>query len=184
MSNKTDFQVRVLKKYGVIPVFEGEPEYSNVKTSEPGETFKQWCSRVIGKKTTEVSLFSLYQPKGNERIGRLGQDGEYLKKIVKAESRKSFLKGSRKLENLERNELFLELNSAQSRLITRDEIYETLADSVSGRSVAIDEFFKRFSDKNSGANGWAEVLEALADEYAKLAEIIKSPVNNISNESV
>ena len=59
MSKKIDFQVRVLKRYGVIPVFEGDPEFTNVRTSAPGETFKQWCARVIGKTTNEVSLFGL-----------------------------------------------------------------------------------------------------------------------------
>lgn len=96
MSSKTDFQIRVLKKYGVIPVFEGEPGQTNVRTSLPGETFKQWCARVIGKKNNEVSLFCLYQPKGNERIGKLGRDGDHLKKIVQTQYRKSFLKGLKK----------------------------------------------------------------------------------------
>jgi hypothetical protein len=170
MSKKIDFQIRVLKRYGVIPVFEGDPEFTNVKTSAPGETFKQWCARVIGKTTNEVSLFGLYKPSGNTRIGKLSQDGEHLKKLVQAQSRKSFLKGSNKRQGGVETELTDEVNSATSRLIMRDEIYNTLADAVVDRTVAIDEFFNRFADKNSGANGWVEVFEALANEYSSLAK--------------
>ncbi len=169
MSKKIDFQVRVLKRYGVIPVFDGDPEFTNVRTSAPGETFKHWCARVIGKTTNEVSLFGLYKPRGNTRIGKLGQDGEHLKKLVQTQSQKSFLKGCNKREVSGENELTDELTSTPPRLIMRDQIYNTLADAVVDRTVAIDEFFNRFADKNSGANGWVEVFEALANEYSSLA---------------
>ena len=173
MSNKTDFQVRVLKKYGVIPVFEGEPEYSNVKTSEPGETFKQWCSRVIGKKNDEVSLYCLYQPKGIERIGRLGRDGDQLKKIVQAQSRKSFLKGRNQSNADDGHDVPDEWIPVVNRLVSRDELYDTLADAVPERSAAIDQFFEKFADQNADTGVWADLFENLAMEYVKLAELFK-----------
>jgi len=173
MSDKTDFQVRVLKKYGVIPVFEGTPGYSKVRTSLPGETYKQWCARVIGKKNDEVSLYCMYQPKGNARIGRLGRDGDHLKKIVQVQSRKSFVKGLNQSRTDAKHDDLDVRTPILSRLVSRDELYDALADAVPERSEAIDEFFKRFADQHAGAEGWSEVFEKLAREYANLATYIK-----------
>ncbi len=173
MSNKTDFQVRVLKKYGVIPVFEGEPDYTNVKTSLPGETYKQWCARVIGKKNDEISLYCLYQPKGNERIGKLGRAGDHLKKIVQAQSRKSFLKGLKQNRGDDECDAPDDWIPAQTQFVSREELYDTLADAVPERSEAIDQFFQRFADQHATSDGWVDLFENLAMEYAKLAEFIK-----------
>lgn len=174
MSNKTDFQVRVLRRYGVIPVFEGDPEYNNVKTSEPGETFKQWCARVIGKRNAEVSLYQLYQPRGNEKIGKLGCDGDNLKKIVQSQSRKSFLKGLNHSKLDGDHDTPDDWLPVEPRFVSRDELYDTLADAVTDRTPAIDEFFNRFSDIHAGNNSWAGIVEALAREYSSLASAIKN----------
>ncbi len=173
MSKKIDFQIRVLKKYGVIPVFDGEPDYTNVKTSLPGETFKQWCARVIGKKNDEVSLYCLYKPKGIERIGNLGREGENLKKIVQAQSRKSFVKGLNKSRSDGEHEVPDDWIPAQTRSVTRDDLYETLADAVPDRTEAIDQFFKRFSDQQVATDSWIDLFENLAIEYATLAGFIR-----------
>lgn len=178
MSNKTDFQARVLKKYGVIPVFEGEPEYTNVRTSEPGETFKQWCARVLGKRNDEVSLFCLRQPKGHERIGRLGRDGDHLKKIVQAQSRKGFLKGIKQTGAEDGHGESDDWLSIQTRLVSKDELYDTLADAVPDRSEAIDQFFEKFAEQHAD-EVWADLFENLAKEYAKLAGFIRGPGDDL-----
>ena len=180
MSNKTDFQARVLKKYGVIPVFEGEPKSVNVRTSEPGETFKQWCARVLGKRNDEVSLFCLRQPKGNERIGRLGLDGNHLKNIVQAQSRKSFLKGIKQSEVGDGIGASDDWLPVKNRLISQGELYDALADAVPDRSEAIDQFFQRFSDQYPDED-WANLFENLAKEYAKLAALIKEQGDVLSD---
>lgn len=172
MTKKIDFQFRVLRKYGVIPIFDGEPEFEIVRTSIPNETFKKWCRRVIGKSNNEVAVYKSYQPKGNERIGGLGQGGDQLRKLVETQSRKSFMKGVRR-NCAEKPSVVDDFILEEARLISKNEIYETLADSAPDRSESIDQFFKKFAEDHAGSNGWADVFEGLASDYVKLAKMIK-----------
>jgi hypothetical protein len=176
MTEKTDFQPRVLKKYGVIPVFDGQPEYVNVKTSVPGETFNQWCARVLGKKANEVRLLSLVDTtpqKGNARIGKLASDAEYLKKIIRDESRRCYLTGMLKSRLNGETDTQSQQDLVKPNAIGRDELFATLADAVPNRTPAVDEFFGHFADSHASESSWIELFEALARQYAQLADFKK-----------
>lgn len=181
MTEKTEFQARVLKKYGVIPVFDGPPPYAIVKTSVPGETFKQWCTRVLGKNSSEVQVFRLVDAtpaKGNAKIGGLGKNAEHLKKIIQSESRKSFRNGLVRASREPGDDSTIEINLGKPQAIDRELLYDTLADAVPERTPAVDEFFSRFADSHSGAASWVELFETLASQYAELAVSKRNPPND------
>ena len=180
MTEKTEFQARVLKKYGVIPVFEGPPTYAIVKTSVPGETFKQWCTRVLGKNSNEVQVFRLVDgtpAKGNAKIGGLGKNAEHLKKIIQSESRKSFRSGLNRATREPGDDSTIEVDLGKPQAIDRELLYDTLADAVPERNPAVDEFFIRFAENHSGAASWADLFETLARQYADLALSKRNPPN-------
>ena len=181
MTEKTEFQAKVFKKYGVIPVFDGQPEYVNVKTSVPGETFNQWCFRVLGREAKEVRVMSLVDatPKrGNARIGGLAGDIEYLKKIIRFESRRSYQAGMLKAALEEDKEIQNPALSAMPQPVGRDLLYDSMADLVPNRTLAVDEFFDRFSKDHSGESSWVDLFEILAKKYAELADSKRGPLGN------
>jgi len=180
MTEKTEFQARVLKKYGVIPVFYGQPKYFNVKTSVPGETFNQWCVRVLGKAANEVRVLSLVDvtpERGNTRIGGLAGDNEYLKKIIRFESRKPYLAGVPKAGSQEYSEAQNPAGLNMPKGVGRDLLYDTMSDAVPDRTLAVDEFFDRFSKDHSGEYSWADLFEILAKKYAELADSKRGLLN-------
>jgi hypothetical protein len=88
MSNKTRFQFRVLKKYGVLPVFDGEVDRKNVKAPlAEGETFANWCERVIGKSSSDVLVYQLEQPTGQRHIQNMNGGGQELLALFRAHAR-------------------------------------------------------------------------------------------------
>lgn len=181
MTEKTEFQARVLKKYGVIPVFDGQPKYFNVKTSVPGETFNQWCVRVLGKAANEVRVLSLVDatPKrGNARIGGLAGDTEYLKKIIRFESTRSYQAGMLKAALEEDNEIQNPALSDIPQAVGCNLLYDTMADAVPNRTLAVDEFFDRFSKDHSGESSWVDLFEILVKKYAELADSKRGPLGN------
>jgi hypothetical protein len=174
MSEKTDFQLRVLKKYGVIPVFDGQPEHLNVKTFVAGETFNQWCTRVLGKKAAEVRLLSLVDTtpaKGHARIGKLAGNAEYLKKIMRKESRKSYLRGLSKASFEGEDDAKTQEGLLAPRSIGRGELFATMAGAVPDSTPAVNEFFANFSDNHAEESSWAMLFEILARKYAQLIEL-------------
>lgn len=87
--NKTNFQYRILKKYGVLPVFNGEVAVENVKSPlRQGETFHNWCDRVIKKNSNEVFLYGLYQPAGQKHIENLKEGGNELLEIIRSQAKR------------------------------------------------------------------------------------------------
>lgn len=184
MSEKTDFQLRVLKKYGVIPVFDGQPEHLNVKTSVAGETFNQWCARVLGKKANEVRVLSLADAtpqRSNAQIGNLAGEAEYFKKIMRYESRKSYLRGLSKASFDGETDSKTQENLVAPKPIGRDMLFDTMADAVPDRTSSVDEFFDRFSKQYSGESSWAELFEILAKKYAELANSKRGLLGNDKN---
>jgi hypothetical protein len=88
MINKTKFQYRILKKYGVLPVFDGEIDRINVKSPlAEGETFSNWCERVIGRNSNDVLVYQLEQPTGQRHIENMKNGGKELLALFRAHAR-------------------------------------------------------------------------------------------------
>lgn len=85
MTNKSKFQYRILKKYGVLPIFDGDTDRINVKSPlADGETFSNWCERVIGKSSTDVLIYQLERPTGQRHIENMKDGGKELLALFRA----------------------------------------------------------------------------------------------------
>lgn len=103
-NEKAKFQYRVLKKYGVLPVFDGELDRKNVRSPLPeGETFSSWCENVIGKKSNDVLIYQLVQPTGQRHIENMTEGGKELVALFRAHARHVLQKNS-KNSNLQSTE--------------------------------------------------------------------------------
>lgn len=88
MINKTKFQYRILKKYGVLPVFDGEVDRINVRSPlAGGETFSNWCERVVGKNSAEVRVYQLEHPTGQKHIENMKDGGKELLALFRGHAR-------------------------------------------------------------------------------------------------
>jgi len=95
-NEKAKFQYRVLKKYGVLPVFDGELDRKNVRSPLPeGETFSSWCERVIGKKTNDVMVYQLERPIGHKHIENMTEGGKELVALFRAHARQILRKNTK-----------------------------------------------------------------------------------------
>ncbi len=97
--NKAKFQYRILKKYGVLPFFEGEAPIENVKSPYfEGETFSSWCERVIRKNSNDVFLYGLYQPSGQKHIDNMKTGGKELLELIRTHAKYTLDKKIKKLD--------------------------------------------------------------------------------------
>jgi hypothetical protein len=95
MTNKSKFQYRILKKYGVLPVFDGDVDRVNVRSPLcDGETFSNWCERVVGKNPTEVLVYQLERPAGQKHIENMRNGGKELLALFRAHARNILQKKS------------------------------------------------------------------------------------------
>lgn len=105
MTNKTEFQIRILKKYGVLPIFEGDIDFKNVKSPEENETFSAWCDRVLQKDSSDVCLYGLYQPTGQKQIENLKDDGQLIA-LIRSYAKNKLLKKLKIAEEIKESEEF------------------------------------------------------------------------------
>ena len=95
-NEKAKFQYRVLKKYGVLPVFYGELDRKNVRSPLPeGETFSSWCENVLGKKSNDVLIYQLVQPTAQRHIENMTEGGKELVALIRAHARHVLQKNSK-----------------------------------------------------------------------------------------
>lgn len=73
--SKTDYIFRVYKKYGILPIFEGQPKRTNVPSPADNENYVEWCQRVLGQENSLVSVLQAVQPNGNSHVSRLRNKG-------------------------------------------------------------------------------------------------------------
>jgi hypothetical protein len=95
MTNKSKFQYRILKKYGVLPIFEGDVDRVNVKSPlAEGETFSNWCERVLGKNSADVLVYQLERPTGQKHIENMKDGGKELVALFRAHARNMLQKNT------------------------------------------------------------------------------------------
>lgn len=103
MTNKTEFQIRILKKYGVLPIFEGDIDFKNVKSPEDNETFSAWCDRVLQKDSSDVWLYGLHQPTGQKQIENLKDDGQLIA-LIRSYAKNKLRKKLKSAEEIKESE--------------------------------------------------------------------------------
>lgn len=80
MKDKVKIQINVLRKYGFLPVIQGDVDFKNVKSPKENEkeTFASWCERVLGTDSSQVMLYGLYRPAGQTHVENLNDDGQLI----------------------------------------------------------------------------------------------------------
>jgi hypothetical protein len=170
MTDKIKFQYRILKKYGVLPVFDGEIDRVNVKSPlAEGETFSNWCERVIGKKSTDVLVYQLERPTGQRHIENMKEGGKELAALFRAHARNILQKnlGNSTAKNSEDEFEIDEFNNIEEYLL------ETSADShepwyVILSNIKVPECLKNYKSKNY-ALSQHEDYEEYSDKYGDAA---------------
>jgi len=165
MSKKVDFQLRVLKKYSVLPVFEGDVP-STLPNQVDGETFAQWSQRVLGVRHTDVSLYMPVTPTGHTHIETIGVNSLAIKRVAQ----KAYKNGKRIAERFifDGDKKEESHKNSESSKINADLIYEIMSGAVTNRSPETVEFFKRFSEENKNRDDWRIVFENLVYEYVNI----------------
>jgi len=164
MSKKIDFQLRVLNKYGVLPVFEGDVP-STLPNQVDGETFAQWSQRVLGVRHTDVSLYMPVTPKGNTHIRNIGVDSQAIKRIAQ----KAYRNGRKNIRGINIDKVNNNKEDLQKIFeiseINADLIYKVMAGAVNNRSPETDEFFKSFAHVHKDEDEWKPIFESLVRCY-------------------
>lgn len=67
---------KILKDYGLIVDFDGEPDRTNLPSPKAGETVKQWTTRVLGPNVSNVMVYMPIQPAPNKSVARLAVEAK------------------------------------------------------------------------------------------------------------
>jgi hypothetical protein len=84
MDNKQKYILKILRKYGILVSFTGEPRTRLLPSKIEGENLNQWIARVLGDQASDVQVYMPTQPHGNASVERLAQasDVDFLKNIL------------------------------------------------------------------------------------------------------
>ncbi len=121
MAIKSAIQIRILRKYGFLPVFEGDVDFTNVKSAKNGEkeTFSSWCKRVLGKDSSEVMLYGLYHPPGQKYTENLDDDGQLIK-LFRSHAQNILQRKLETASHSESKDEFNEFESCENQLLSTD----------------------------------------------------------------
>jgi hypothetical protein len=72
----------------------------------------------------------------------------------------------------------LERGEIDKKPLAREDILSTIEQAVADDSLAVSEFFERFSEKHAGADSWEYLFEELAQDYASLIKLTREKYNN------
>jgi vacuolar-type H+-ATPase subunit H len=163
MSNTT-YSHRILRTYGLLVDFEGEPHRSNVPSPLEGrkaakETMEQWTQRVLGNEVSKVRIYRPTRVKGDTLLFGLTEshDATLVLEIVRCAVRK---KGESAKEKIQ-------------------EIEETLKSTVQERRARVRELRNSFEEEYSEKLG--EIMRENAflplDELQELVEDMESDLH-------
>ena len=141
MSAKEEYCFRVMRKYGLLVSFDGEPRTSNVPAlvDDGDETLAQWVRRVLGPDVDNVKVYTPEVLAGTRKIRNLQKvvEAQHLKKVVQAQARVqnalAAVHTDRAVERTER------IHST----ISEDTIQEQLDDIGEALEPSVREFFQR-----------------------------------------
>ena len=144
---KSHFLLKVFRKFGFLPVIEGEILQSKVKSPVEGENFSAWSERVLGQSSKNICVLQMVQPNGHTLVTTLASSGgtEALASVLSAKS--ALVKhivtkklSSVEVDKLNRTEILLRLRTylPESLTLTIDEDFGLF-------NAAIDEDFGLFN---------------------------------------
>lgn len=91
MSSKDEYCFRIMRKYGLLVDFLGEPRTINVPDAleNSSETLTHWIKRVLGPGVSNVVIYTPQHMEGNRKITKLQElvGASHLKKVVRAQAK-------------------------------------------------------------------------------------------------
>lgn len=187
-NQKSDYCLRVFKKHGVLPVFEGEPQGVNIKAALDHETFSQWTLRVLGRPHNEVQVAVVRRVAPNKLVKNLGEapSQDELRAVLKAQARQSqrvLLRRQSKAQQIDA-EADSDLDSSDPGSATKTEFSAFVAEISATYPESVQEFFLRLATEQEDVIEWEDLFKTLADRYAKLAAQYRNrPVNPVSRNA-
>ena len=125
---KSHFLLKVFRKFGFLPVIEGEILQSKVRSPVDGENFSAWSERVLGQSSKNICVLQMVQPNGHTLVTTLASSGgtEALASVLSARSARVKHIVTKKLSNVEverlnRTEILLGLRTYLPESLTLNE---------------------------------------------------------------
>ena len=146
MSGKDEYCFRVMRKYGLLVNFDGEPRTSNVPdmVNDGDENLAQWILRVLGPNVENVVVYAPQTMEGKRKLLRLQNlvDAPHLIQVVKAQS-----KVNNALAAVKTDKVAGRVERAFST-ISHDTIQEQLDTIGEALEPSVKEFFRRMIENS------------------------------------
>jgi hypothetical protein len=125
---KSHFLLKVFRKFGFLPVIEGDILQSKVRSPVEGENYAAWSERVLGQSRKNICVLQMVQPNGHTLVTTLAGSGgtEALASVLSARSARVKHIVTRKLSSAEvekhsRTEILLGLRTYLPESLTINE---------------------------------------------------------------
>ena len=146
MSAKDEYCFRVMRKYGLLVNFDGEPRTSNVPdvVNDGDERLAQWILRVLGPDVENVVVYEPKKMDGKRKLFRLQSrvNAPHLTQVVKAQSKVNNALAAVKTEKVAGR-----VERAFST-ISHDTIQEQLDTIGEALEPSVKEFFRRMIENS------------------------------------
>lgn len=148
MSNKEEYCFRVMRKYGLLVDFDGEPSKTNVPDplEDNDETMAHWFKRVLGPDVQDVVVYCPEAIDGKRKLARVQNmvGSAHLRQVVRAQAKvkdaQAEVKKEKAVERVER----------QLSTFSKDTIEDHLAELGDGLEASVKEFFQRQINNSPG----------------------------------
>ena len=173
MTTKKDFEYRVFRKYGFIPIFEGEPQLTNVPSKVIGETFSAWCERVIGQSSKQVNVLRISRPAGQLRVDKLAESRFPIKELLDIHTQRIGRKGVNSSPSKEK--------ACSQKKVASQELSELMNSLMREESPQSLKFIKKFTANHGDVSSWKDMFEEIFDEHLQIINIFYEHVNQPSD---
>lgn len=176
MSTKEEYCFRVMRKYGLLVNFDGEPRTSNVPdlVDDGDETLAQWIRRVLGPDVENVVVYTPKVLVGTRKIRKLQNlvEAPHLKQVVKAQAKvKNALAAVKTNKAIERTERIFST-------ISQDTIQEQLDNIGDALEPSVKEFFQRTIENTEDGVDTEKLIKQLMTRINTLTKDVRN-VNNL-----
>lgn len=182
MNNKQKYTVKILRQYGILVNFTGEPKKQNLPSKIEGENLKQWTSRVLGDDVSDVKIYMPIRPRGSRSMERMSDEFniDFLKDILRSSLKMKDKEVREELESAE-HEYKDRVKAQKARLYKKKEeeikkVHEDLASintetlsdilhEIHNLEPSVQEFLARFIKEGEANISTQELLTELITRH-------------------
>lgn len=176
MSAKDEYCFRVMRKYGLLVNFDGEPRTSNVPdmVNDGDENLAQWIPRVLGPDVKNVVVYVPQTLDGKRKLLRLQNlvEASHLKQVVKAQAKVKNALAAVKTEKV------AERVERAFSTISHDTIQEQLDTIGEALEPSVKDFFQRMIENSEDGLDTEKLIKdlmtrvnTLTKDHRKLANM-------------